>query len=119
MSTDLLWQKSQLTITGHALTETWVRLVQDIDQEIPCKLAENGRLGSESSYSQCCLSADGPCIPQDRTSICCQRLRRVRTEDRVCVLCQSRNKPNGASEVAFLAQSTNCRTWQPAHRKIL
>ena len=25
----------------------------------------------------------------------------------------------GASEVAFLAQATNCRTWQSAHRRIL
>ena len=28
-----------------------------------------------------CLSAGGPCSPQDRTSICCLKLRRAITED--------------------------------------
>src|ERR1700733_15673870 len=72
-----------------------------------------------STVTQLCLSACGSCSPQNRTSICCLRLRRVRTEDRVCVLCQSRNKPMGASGVASVAQPVICGTWQPAHRMIL
>ena len=31
--------------------------------------------------SHVCLSADGSCFKQNQTSICCLRLRRVRTED--------------------------------------
>ena len=35
---------------------------------------------SESAVTQQCLSADDSCIQQNHTSICCLRLRRVRTE---------------------------------------
>jgi hypothetical protein len=38
-------------------------------------------------------------LSQNRTSICCLKLRRAIPEDSVCVLCQSRNNSGGASGV--------------------
>ena len=101
------------------------------DNRHPCKSKSRkkhkiaGRAGESAHFdwsgdspAHVCLTAGGPCIPQDRTSICCLELQRAVADDRVCVLCQSRNNPKGASEVAFVAQPVNCRTWQPAHRII-
>ncbi|MCU1224853.1 MAG: hypothetical protein JWQ42_2946 [Edaphobacter sp.] len=75
----------------------------------------NSRIVEVSVVAQYCLSAYGSCSPQNQTSICCLRLRRIRTEDRVCVLCQPRNKPMGASGVASVAQPVTSEAWQPAH----